>query len=206
MAERAEVTVLLRNLSNGDQSALDELIPLVYRELRRIADGYLRVERRAHTLQPTALVHEAYLRLVGQDQPDYQNRAHFYGVAAQVMRQILVDHSRRFRAAKRGGGAVKLRLDEVPELAVERAELVVRLDETLNELKEQDPLKAQLVEMRFFGGLTAEESAEALGLPVQKVRRQLRVAQAWLQRELDGQPEEKPERRANLPAGSRLPD
>lgn len=206
MAERAEVTVLLRNLSNGDRAALDELIPLVYRELRRIADGYLRVERRAHTLQPTALVHEAYLRLVGQDQPDYQNRAHFYGVAAQVMRQILVDHSRRFRAAKRGGGAVKLHLDEVPELAVERAELVVRLDETLNELKEQDPLKAQLVEMRFFGGLTAEESAEALGLPVQTVRRQLRVAQAWLQRELDGSSEEKPQRRANSPAVSRLPD
>lgn len=185
MPERVEVTVLLQELRNGEQGALDALIPLVYRELRKIADGYLRGERKGHTLQPTALVHEAYLRLIGQDQPDYRNRAHFYGVAAQVMRQILVDHARRFRAAKRGGGGPRVPLREAAGMAVERAEVVVQLDEALEQLCRNDELKAKLIEMRFFGGLTAEESAEVLDLPVASVRRHLRVAQAWLQRELD---------------------
>lgn len=185
MPERENVTILLQDLRRGDQSALDALIPLVYRELHKIAGGYLRGERKGHTLQPTALVHEAYLRLIGQDQPDYRNRSHFYGVAAQVMRQILVDHARRFRAAKRGGGGARVPLQEVAGLAVERADVVVHLDEAMDRLRRNDELKARLVEMRFFGGLTAEESAEVLDLPVATVRRHLRVAQAWLQRELD---------------------
>ena len=185
MAETPSVTLLLRDLRNGDKQALDRLIPLVYGELRRIAGGYLRGERQEHTLQPTALVHEAYLRLVGQDQPEYQNRGHFFGVAAQVMRQILVDHARHCKAAKRGSGAPKVPLSEAVALTTERADVVVALDDALQALHERDERKAKLVEMRFFAGLTAEESAEVLELPVNMVRRELRVAQAWLQRELD---------------------
>ncbi len=185
MSEATEITVLLRDLKNGDKRALDRLIPRVYTELHRVASGYLRGERPGHTLQPTALVHEAYLRLVGQDQPDYQSRSHFYGVAAQVMRQILVDHARRANAAKRGGGALKVPVEEALELPAERAEVVIALDDALETLHQQDERKANLVELRYFGGLTAEESAELLGIPVHTVRRELRVAQAWLQRELD---------------------
>lgn len=185
MSDSQPVTQLLRRLKDGDKNALDSLVPLVYSELRRMADGCLRRERPGHTLQPTALVHEAYMRLVGQDQPDYQSRAHFYGVAAQVMRQILVDHARRRTAAKRGGGARTVPLEEAAGMVGERDDVIVALDEALSTLEKQDPEKAKLIEMRFFGGLTAEESAEVLGVPVQTVRRQLRVAQAWLQREVD---------------------
>lgn len=185
MSDPASVTVLLQDLKNGDKGALDLLIPVVYAELHKIAEGYLRSERAGHTLQPTALVHEAYLRLIGQLQPDYANRAHFYGVAAQVMRQILVDHARRCKAAKRGGGGPRVPLDEAVSMPGERASVVVALDDALQTLRKEDPLKAQLIEMRFFGGMTAEQSAEALALPLQTVRSQLRVGQAWLQRELD---------------------
>jgi RNA polymerase sigma-70 factor, ECF subfamily len=185
MPDSQPLTLLLRDLKDGDQATLDRLVPLVYRELRNIADGYLRGERSGHTLQPTALVHEAYLRLIGQDQPDYRSRSHFYGVAAQVMRQILVDYARRTRSAKRGGGGPRVPIDLVAGLADQRADLVVALDDALETLRKDDPLKVQLIEMRFFGGLTADESADVLGIPVQTVRRQLRVAQAWLQRELD---------------------
>ncbi len=184
MPQKPEITILLRDLKNGDKEVLDLLIPMVYAELHRIASGYLRGERTGHTLQPTALVHEAYLRLIGQQQPDYQNRSHFYCVAAQVMRQILVDYARRCKAAKRGGGGQKVSIDEALGLPVERAGEIIALDESLEALRQQDERKARLVEMRYFGGLTAEESSEVLDVPVNLVRRELRVAEAWLQREL----------------------
>jgi RNA polymerase sigma-70 factor (ECF subfamily) len=183
--DAAQFTELLKDLQGGKKNALDQVMPLVYSELRRMADGYLRQERDGHTLQPTALVHEAYLRLIGQQQPSYQSRAHFCGVAAQVMRQILVDHARRRNAAKRGGGEAKLPLNEDLDYTEERASELVALDDALSALAVEDEQKARLVELRFFGGLTAEESSEVTGLPPQTVYRELRVAQAWLQRELD---------------------
>ena len=179
------VTILLRQFSAGDQQALDRLVPLVYAELRKLAAGYLRNERLGHTLQPTALVHEVYVRLVKQDQPDYQSRCHFMGVAAQVMRQILIDHARTRNAAKRGSGGVKVSIEDSGDIPVDRPSMLLAVDDALRELARKDPAKARLIEMRFFGGLTAEESAEATGMPVAEVRRHLRVAQAWLQRELD---------------------
>ena len=190
MSQTPSVTELLNNGKQGDQVWLEQLVPLIYAELRRIASGCLRKERTGHTLQPTALVHEAYIRLVDQHQPTYQSRTHFFGIAAQVMRQILVDHARSRNAAKRGGGAEKIPLDlDNLQISTERPEQLLSLDDALHALAEFDTQKARLVEMRFFGGLTAEESAEITGLPVQTVRRELRVAQAWLKRELDKQPE-----------------
>ena len=163
---------------------MDQLFPLVYAELRRLADSCLRRERPGHTLQRTALVHEAYLRLVGGSQPDFQDRAHFLGVAARIMRQILVDYARRRNAGKRSA-AMRVPLLEAGEAAVERPAAMLRLDDALCDLEKQDPQKARLIEMRFFGGLTAEESAAVLGLAVPVVRRELRLAQMWLERELD---------------------
>jgi len=145
----------------------------------------MRKERTSHTLQPTALVHEAYARLVKQDQPDYRSRAHFMGVAAQVMRQILVDHARTRNAGKRGGGAVNVPFDEVADITAKRPSAMIAIDDALVELARKDPVKARLIEMRFFGGMTAEDSAEVLKITANEVRRQLRVGQAWLQRELD---------------------
>ena len=179
------ITLILRDFAAGDKAALDRLMPLVYAELRRLADSYLRRERPDHTLQPTALVHEAYIRLIGQEQPDYRSRAHFLGVAAHLMRQILVDHARSRSASKRGGGQPARSLDESIDAALERPLALIAVDDALAALERTDPQKAQLVEMRFFGGLTAEESADVLRMPVEKVRSELRVAQAWLQRELD---------------------
>jgi RNA polymerase sigma factor (TIGR02999 family) len=179
------VTEFLQRFAEGDKSALDHVIPLVYTELQKLAGGYLRNERPGHTLQPTALVHEAYARLVKQAQPDYRSRAHFMGVAAQVMRQILIDHARRRNAAKRGAGEANFSVEQEGEIPVGRPSILIAIDDALDELGRQDALKAKLVEMRFFGGLTAEESAEVTGLEVTEVRRHLRVAQAWLQRELD---------------------
>jgi RNA polymerase sigma factor (TIGR02999 family) len=178
------VTLLLRNFAGGDKAALDRLVPLLYLELRRLAGGYLRNERAGHTLQATALVHEAYTRLLKQDQPDYRSRAHFMAVAAQVMRQILVDHARGRDAGKRGGGAVRVPLDQAFDVATKRPSLMAALDDALTELSRVDALKGRLIEMRFFGGMTAEDSAEVLAMPVTEVRRHLRVAQAWLHREL----------------------
>jgi RNA polymerase sigma factor (TIGR02999 family) len=161
-------------------------MPLVYTELRKLAGHYLRQERPDHTLQPTALVNEVYVRLIGQDQPDYRSRAHFLGVAAQVMRQILIDHARARNSRKRGGGQAIYALDDATDAAAGRPEAsIVAVDDALLALERIDPRKAKLIEMRFFGGLTAEESAAFLDLPVDKVRAELRVAQAWLQRELD---------------------
>jgi RNA polymerase sigma factor (TIGR02999 family) len=182
--ERPPLTELLRQVKAGDKHALDDLVPLAYSELRRLADSYLRRERTDHTLQPTALVHEAYMRLVGQDQPDYRNRSHFFGVAAQLMRQILVDHARGRNAGKRGGGESKIPLDSVAELSDSRPDAFLDLDRALKKLEERDARKARVIEMRFFGGLTAEESAELLEISVETVRRDLRLGQAWLQREL----------------------
>jgi RNA polymerase sigma factor (TIGR02999 family) len=179
------ITLKLREFAAGDKSALDHIIPLVYNELRRLATSQLSQERVGHTLQPTALVNEAYVKLIGQEQPDYRSRAHFLGVAGRVMRQILIDHARARNTGKRGGGEQKYSLDEAMDAAVERPAAMLAIDDALQTLERSDPAKARLIEMRFFGGLTAEESAEVLELPVEKVRAQLRVAQAWLQRELD---------------------
>jgi len=179
------ITNALHDLAKGDSSALDRVMPLVYVELRRLAGHYLRQERPGHTLQPTALVHEAYFRLSGDSQPDYHNRAHFLGVAAHAMRQILIDHARTRNAAKRGGGKAPFSIEEGWDAPVERPSSLIQVDDALRTLEVQDPRKAQLIEMRFFGGMTAEESAEVLQLPVQTVRSELRIAQAWLKRELD---------------------
>jgi RNA polymerase sigma-70 factor, ECF subfamily len=177
------ITVLLSRVSSGDRKAFDHLMPLVYQELHRIADGYVRRELQNHTLQPTALIHEAYMRMVESSGSGYQNRAHFFGVAARVMRQILVDHARARHAIKRGAG-VKITLDPRMDFAPERNRTVIALDGALNTLAREDGRKARLVEMRFFGGMTAEEIAECIGTPVHLVRRELRAAQAWLRREI----------------------
>jgi RNA polymerase sigma factor (TIGR02999 family) len=180
-----EVTVLLGRWRNGDREALDSLIPLVYDELRRIAQHYLRNERQEHTLQSTALVHEAYVRLIRQDLPQWQNRAHFFAVAAQLMRQILVDHARAFRAEKRGGGAYRLALDEAEQDARPIDIDIVALDDALNTLSLMDPQQGKVVELKFFGGLSIEDTAEVLGVSASTVKRDWITARAWLHRELD---------------------
>jgi RNA polymerase sigma factor (TIGR02999 family) len=167
-------------LTDGDHDALDALLPLVYAELRRLAAGYLRRERHGHTLQPTALVHEAYLRMIDQTQVRWQNRAHFFGVAAQMMRRILVDHARAHEAEKRGGEFQKLSLDENIDVSGDRDVNLVALDDALNLLAEVDPQKSKIVELRFFGGLSVEETAEVLGVSAPTVKRQWRMAKAWL--------------------------
>lgn len=185
MAPNTLISELVHKYANGDKAALDRLLPLIYAELRRIAQRHLRGERTSHTLQPTALVHEMYARLAGQAPPDVRDRIHFLGVASHVMRQILIDHARTQYAQKRGGKQAKLSLEEAQDACMERPAVMIRIDDALSELARHDPRKARLIEMRFFGGLTAEESAAVFDLPVNTVRRDLRVAQAWLQRELD---------------------
>jgi RNA polymerase sigma factor (TIGR02999 family) len=175
-----DVTRLLVRLTEGDRGVLDELLPVVYGELRKLASSYLRRERVGHTLQPTALVHEAYMRLVDQTQVQWQNRAHFFGVAAQMMRRILVDHARAHEAEKRGGEFQKLSLDENIDVSGERDVNLVALDDALNLLAEIDPQKMKVVELRFFGGLSVEETAEVLGVSAPTVKRQWRMAKAWL--------------------------
>ncbi len=175
---------MLKDFAAGDKTALDRLIPMVYPELRRLARSQFRKERTGATLQPTALVHEAYARLVASGQPDYRDRAHFLGVAAQVMRQILIDSYRRRSAAKRGAGQSHLSLDEALDAAMDRPVYLVDLDDAIRALEKKDPLKARLVEMRFFGGLTYEEMADVAAITVDKVRGELRIAQAWLGRRL----------------------
>jgi RNA polymerase sigma factor (TIGR02999 family) len=185
MTPTPSITMLVHEYANGDRTALDCLLPLVYAELRRIAQKHLRDERAGHTLQPTALVHEMYARFADQAPPDIRDRVHFLSLAAHVMRQILIDHARTKYAQKRGGRQEKLSLDEAQHACMEKPDIMVHIDDALNQLARHDPRKAQLIEMRFFGGLTAEESAAVLHLPVNAVRRDLRVAQAWLQRELN---------------------
>lgn len=179
-----DVTQLLLDWRDGNKEALDKLIPLVYDELRRLADHYLRRERPDHTLQATALVHEAYFRLVDQRNVDWQNRAQFFGIAAGLMRRILLEHARSHRAAKRGGDKQKLSLDEAMGLSKERDVDLVALDEALDLLAALDPRQSRIVELRFFGGLTIEETAEVLGVSPITVHREWRVTKAWLLREI----------------------
>ncbi|HEY7783871.1 MAG TPA: sigma-70 family RNA polymerase sigma factor [Pyrinomonadaceae bacterium] len=184
MTPRAEdVTSLLVASSQGDQEALNQLLPLVYDELRRLADRYLHRERSDHTLQATALVHEAYLRLIDQ-KVSWVNRAHFFGVAAEMMRRILIDYARGRQAAKRGSGGIKLSLDDVLEITDEKAADLIALDESLTALADFDPQKARVVELRFFGGLSIEETAAVMGLGTATITRQWRLAKAWLYHEL----------------------
>ncbi len=174
------VTRLLIELSNGNHAAVDALLPLIYDELRSLAANYLRRERPDHTLQPTALVHEAYLRLVDQTRVNWQNRAHFFGVAAQMMRRILVDHARAHRAGKRGADFQIFSLDENIDKAVERSDELIALDEALRELAEMDEQKSRIIELRYFGGLSVEETAAVLGISAVTVKRHWRMAKAWL--------------------------
>lgn len=178
------ITELLAEWSNGDQTALEQLTPLVYQELHKLAHAYLNRERSGHTLQPTALIHEAYLRLIDQNIEHWQNRAHFYGVAARLMRQILVEHARSRGAEKRGGGAINLALDEALDYSQDQAAELVALDDALTSLAEFDERKCRVIELRYFGGLSVEEAAEVLGISVPTVVRDQRMAQAWLHREL----------------------
>lgn len=179
-----EITRLLLAWSNGDREALDRLAPLVYNELRRLAKSYMRKERAGHTLQTTALIHEAYLRLIDAGQVEWRNRAHFFGVAARAMRQILVEMARERGCQKRGGGAQQVALDEAMTIDAGLDEDLVSLDEALGALAQFDARKAQVVEMRFFGGLTEEEIAAALGVSPETVRRDWRLARSWLRRKL----------------------
>jgi RNA polymerase sigma-70 factor (ECF subfamily) len=179
-----EVTQLLLDWSDGDQAAFDALMPLVYDELRQMAHRYMSRERPGHTLQTTALVSEAYLRLVDQKRVHWQNRAHFFAVAAQAMRRILIDYARKQRYAKRGGGAPKISLEEAAVMSQERAADLVALDHALITLASLDPQQSRVVELRFFGGLTIEETAEVLRLSVDMVKREWATAKAWLSREM----------------------
>lgn len=174
------VTQLLIDWSNGDQSAFDKLMPLIDEELRRLAHHYMSRERAGHTLQTTALVNEAFLKLVNRKNLQWQNRAHFFGLAAQVMRAILVDHARSHASAKRGGGARNLELDEAMLVSQQKASEVVALDEALNQLALIDPRQSRIVELRFFGGLTVEEAAEVLHMSPVTVKREWSTAKAWL--------------------------
>ena len=178
------VTQLLLDWSHGDQAALDKLMPLVYEELHRLAQRYMRRESPGHTLQTTALVNEAYLRLIDQRQVRWQNRAHFFAIAAQLMRRILLDRARRRRYIKRGGGARQVSLDEAADVFQERSADLVALDEALSRLADLDPRKGRVVELRFFGGLSVEETAEALNVSPETVMRDWRLAKVWLLREL----------------------
>lgn len=178
--ETHEVTRLLSEWAKGNSGALEELTPLVYRELQQLAASYLRQERDGHTLQPTALVHEAYLRLVGRNTPNWQNRSHFFGVAARLMRQILVDHARRKHADKRQGSKIRVSLEEAVSFQLERSRDIVSLDDSLNELEKIDPRKCRAIELRYFGGLNVDDIAQILAVSSITVRRDLRMAEAWL--------------------------
>jgi RNA polymerase sigma factor (TIGR02999 family) len=174
------ITRLLIELTEGNHNAVDALLPLIYDELRSLAANYLRRERPDHTLQPTALVHEAYLRLIDQMHVNWQNRAHFFGIAAQMMRRILIDHARSREAGKRGHDFQKISLDENIDKAAERSAELIALDDALKALAEFDEQKSRIVEMRYFGGLTFEETAEVLGVSAVTVKRHWRMAKAWL--------------------------
>jgi len=179
-----DVTALLGDWSRGNSTALSQLLPLIYAELRRVAARQLRRERADHTLQPTALVHEAYIRLVDQRQVDWQNRAHFFGVAAQVMRRILVDHARRHDAHKRGHGLACVSIDEAKDVAAPNEIPILALDHALDRLDKVDAELTRIVELRAFGGLTIEEAAHVLGVSPSTAKREWRTAKAWLTREL----------------------
>ncbi len=181
-----EITRLLAEWSDGNQTALDKLYPLVYDQLHKMARRYMKREREGHTLQTTALINEAYVRLVDQKHIHWQNRAHFFAISAQIMRRILIDHARRHDYAKRGGGAQQVSLDEVAMVAVERASSLLLLDEALNRLAEMDARRSQVVELRYFGGLNNEEIAGVLKISENTVTRDWNMARAWLYQELSG--------------------
>jgi RNA polymerase sigma-70 factor, ECF subfamily len=175
-----EITQLLANWSQGDKTALDQLVPLVYPELRRAAKRHMNLEGPGQTLQTSALINEAYLKLVDQQNVEWQNRAHFFAVAAQVMRHILVDHARTRHRAKRGGGAPRVPLDEAATLTAQRASELIALDEALRDLATLDERRSQIIELRFFGGLSLDETAELMNISPSTVQREWRAAKAWL--------------------------
>ena len=176
------LTELLREWREGDRAGLDRLMPIVYDELRRIAHRYVQHERDGHTLQTSALVNEAYLRFAGQQKVDWQSRGHFFAVSAQVMRHILIDHARRRRYAKHGGEVRQVSIDAAAEMSLQRAEELIALEEALDKLAQLDRRKSQVVELRYFGGLSLEETAEVLDISLMTVRRDWRAAKAWLYR------------------------
>ena len=183
--DAGQITILLRELSGGNKSAADRVIPLVYPDLKRLARRFMRKERADHTLQPTALVNEAYLRLVGGSEVDWKDRAHFFGVAAQLMRRILVDHARERHAAKRGGpGQQKISLDGALCYNYEDPDELLAVDEALDRLSAFDPRQARIVELRFFVGLSIEEAAEVLGFSSRTIKREWDIARAWLKCQL----------------------
>jgi RNA polymerase sigma-70 factor, ECF subfamily len=182
-----DITELLDQWGRGEKDALEKLAPVVYQELRKRARGYFRRERSDHTLQPTALIHEAYMRLVRQEAPGWKSRTHFFAVASQMMRQILVDHARTHNAAKRGGGAAKVSLDEGLAISEDRSSEILAVDEALRKLADFDSRKARIVELRYFSGFTVEETADALGVAPITVLRESRVAEAWLRRAMTGE-------------------
>jgi RNA polymerase sigma factor (TIGR02999 family) len=182
------ITKLLQGWRGGDRAALDALVPVVYKELHRLAHCELRKERPDHTLQSTALVHEAYFRLVGQSLPQWESRTHFFAIAAQLMRQILVDYARRHRASKRGSGVCMLTLDDAVLLPQRKDVDVVAIDDALNALAEIDPRQSRIVELRFFAGLSLQEISEVMGIATATVQRDWTAARAWLHREISRRP------------------
>jgi RNA polymerase sigma factor (TIGR02999 family) len=184
LADQAQVTQLLMQASGGDRGAVDALLPHVYRELRRLAGGYMKREREGHTLDATGLVHEAYMKLVDQSRVEWQNRSHFFGIAATAMRRILVDHARGRQADKRGGGVAHAELHEGIVSTAERGAELIAVDDALERLAAWDPVKSRVVELRFFGGLSIEECAEAMGISTATANRHWRMAKAWLHGEL----------------------
>jgi RNA polymerase sigma factor (TIGR02999 family) len=192
MTSTQDVTQLLRAWSEGDETVLERLLPLVETELHRLARAHMRRERHDHTLQATALVNEVFLRLTHGAVPRWQDRAHFVGIAARLMRQVLVDHARSRGYRKRGGGVERVLLDQAALIAPEPDVDVLAIDRALEEFAKIDPRKSRVVELRFFGGLTVEETADVLGISVETVKRDWRVAKLWLLRELEGQPRRRP--------------
>jgi RNA polymerase sigma-70 factor, ECF subfamily len=189
-----DVTLLLSQLVKGDNAAASKLFPLLYDELRQLAGIYMRREREDHTLQPTALVHEAYMKLVRQRSIDWQGRGHFFGIAARVMRTILLDHARGHLRDKRGGGQRLVPLDEVFVFAPEQSRELVKLDQALDHLTQIDPRQGKIVELRFFGGLTVEQTADVLGISPKTVKRDWSMAKAWLHGELKKNYDQAPEK------------
>lgn len=185
MPSEVDITTLLRRFREGDRDAEQQLVPRVYHELRKLAAAYMRREKPGASLQPTALVHEAYLRMVDYKEVQFKDRHHFFALAAQVMRRILVDRARARKAAKRGGSAGVLSLDEAIQVGTEKEDLLISLDHALDRLTEMNPRMGQIVEMRFFGGMTEEEVAEYLGISARTVKRQWSTARLWLQKELE---------------------
>jgi RNA polymerase sigma factor (TIGR02999 family) len=179
-----QVTILLQAMNRGDKSAADQLLPLVYSELHRLAKGYMSRERRDHTLQPTALINQAYLRIAQQENVEWQNHAHFIGFAANVMRRVLVDHARERNAAMRGGKQIRVDLDEGLAVSKERSAEILLLEDALTRLEQLNPRQAKVVEMRYFGGLSVEEVASVLGIASRSVKRDWALARMWLFEEI----------------------